>query len=96
MPSAILDPATSLDPLRCYSVDDAAALLGLSPDTTRLLIASGELAASNVAARGARKARWRVTAADIAEFLGRRRNVAPSPQPHPRRKSPAPGAATYY
>jgi len=64
-----------------------AALLDLACDSVQTLIARGILPASNVAAIGG-KARWKITAVDIADFLARRRNVRPTRRPA-RAKAPS-------
>jgi len=76
-----------IHPLRWYIVQAEAELLDLSCDSVRTPIACGILQASNVAAIGG-KARWKITAADIAEFLARRRNVRPARRPA-RAKAPS-------
>lgn len=69
------------------SVRDVAERLGLSEGQILALIRSGDLPASNVTKKGARKPRWRISAADLEAFLNRRRTV-PAPKPQPRRKRP--------
>ena len=48
----------AFDPLRCYTVAGAAALMGVSPDTVRGEIKSGDLAHVVIGARAHRIPRW--------------------------------------
>jgi hypothetical protein len=88
------DDSTGINSLQCFGVPKTAKLLDLSPDSVRVLIEKGILAASNVAATG-QKARWKITAADITNFLAARRNIPPTPAPR-RRKSARTDDARYY
>ena len=50
--------AAALDPLRCYTVAEAAALMGVSPDTVRGEIKDGALEHVAIGARAHRIPRW--------------------------------------
>ena len=50
-------------------------------------ICSGELSATNVAARLSGRPRWRISEADIAVFEQRRSSAPPLPKSRPRRKT---------
>ena len=63
-----------------------AERFGVSPDKVRAWIASGELAATNVATRPSGRPRWRISAAALAAFEAARQGERPTPKPRRRRK----------
>ena len=65
-----------------------AKQLGVSPDKILAWIRKGELHATNVAAAGSGRPRYRVSEEDLAKFQAMRQNVAPPPKPQRRRKDP--------
>lgn len=65
-----------------------AARLGCKPETVTGWIDSGELAAINVARRGSRRPRYRISPEAIAAFEAARSTV-PAPKPIRRRRSSA-------
>lgn len=61
----------------CLTVTEAAAIIGVSANHVRALIAQKALRATNVG-RGKKLARWRITHAEIEDFLGRRQVQEPT------------------
>lgn len=68
---------------------EAASILGSDVDTVRGWIRSGELMASDLRSRGAKKARYRIRRSDLDEFV-ERRQVHPRPQQQQSRRRRAP------
>lgn len=66
----------------------AARQLKVSPDKVRAWIGSGELMATNVAAKGRARPRYRIDRAELLEFQKRRSNVVKSMQRLSRRRKP--------
>jgi len=71
--------------VRGHVVADVAALLRVSGDKIRRLIATGELVGINTADRG-QKPRWVVLPDALADFLRQRQAVPPTPPKPARRK----------
>ena len=65
----------------------AAKRLGVSPDKIRAWIASGELVATNVAANGSSRPRWRIAEQDLVAFERRRQPEKPVPAKRKSRKA---------
>ena len=68
------------------TVGDIASDLRVKADIVLTWIRKGELTASNVAASGSRRPRWRIAPEDLATFLESRR---PSPRPTATRRRKA-------
>ena len=66
-----------------------AKTLGIDVETVRNWIRSGELAAVNTASSPAKKVRWRITMAAVADFEKRRSNRVKA-QPEHRNRARAP------
>jgi hypothetical protein len=81
-PSAILAPS---DTVRDLTVTEIAARKQVKPHVVLALIRSGELPATNWAAPGSKRPRWRIAPSDLAAFETRRAAV-PAQQPAPKRK----------
>ena len=87
--SSVTESGRSADPLRCYTVAEASALLGVSPDTIRKEISQGTLAHVVLGQRSIR-----IPRRAIEERLSppwnqpTRPAVDPAPPPQPQRSSP--------
>jgi excisionase family DNA binding protein len=69
--SEIRDGSPS-DPLRLYTIPETADLLGVSRAHAYRLVADGELGTVDVAVKGSRKAKSRITSAALAAFIASR------------------------
>ena len=72
-----------------------AKQLGVSPDKILDWIRKGELNATNVAAAGACRPRYRISPEDLAKFQKTRQNVKPPPTP-PRRRRKDPNVIEFF
>lgn len=72
-----------------------AEQLGVSPDKIRAWIDKGELDATNVAAAGSSRPRYRIGPEDLAKFQMKRRKVKPPPKP-PRRPKKDPNVTEFF
>jgi len=63
-----------------YSPEQVAKVFGVTKSTVIAWCESGIMPAVNVASESAKRKRWRMSAADIAVFEGRRQNTAPVTQ----------------
>ena len=72
-----------------------ARRLGIKSDTARDLIRSGELRGVDLARRGSKRPRFRVSEAALAEFLLGRTVQPPLPKP-PRRRKRDPEVIQYF
>lgn len=73
------------DAVRTYSTHEVAEFFKVSPDKILAFIRSGEIEAVNVATRGSRKARFRITNDQLQAFL-RLRATRSAPKPTRRRR----------
>jgi excisionase family DNA binding protein len=70
-----------------FSIQEAAAVLGVDEEQVLSLVHSGDLIAFNVAkSLQGKRPRWRIAEADLAKFLMARRHPA-STQPAPAAKA---------
>ena len=69
------------EPSGMLTPPQVAQQLGVSPDKIRAWIDKGELSATNVAAAGSSRPRYRVSPEDLAKFQMRRQKVKPPPKP---------------
>jgi DNA-binding transcriptional LysR family regulator len=78
---------------------EAGKLLRMKADRIITLIRSGELKASNIATRLSGRPRFRIAAADLADFLERRAAAAisaPTPRRRRKKKDRPAGWISYY
>lgn len=68
---------------KSYTPAELAELWGCSGDHIRLLIADGELMATNIG-RGGQRARWIISDEAVEAFLAKRKSVK---EPKPKRRS---------
>jgi excisionase family DNA binding protein len=70
-----------------YTTSEVAARLRVGEDKIRTAIANGELKAVDLAARGSKRPRWRISPEDLEAFLAARASGGskPAPRPAPRR-----------
>lgn len=74
---------------------EVAERLACDLDHVYALVAAGTLAASNIAATGAKKAAWRIDPADLDAFVASRRYRKPIPRQRRRRRKAATGYQRY-
>jgi len=74
-------------PAEYLTVRAIAEPLKVKQDVVLTWIRRGELLASNVAASGSRRPRWRVSREDLAKFLEARRPAPCAPSARRRRRS---------
>ncbi|NQT37574.1 MAG: helix-turn-helix domain-containing protein [Planctomycetes bacterium] len=80
---------------RRFTPREIAESRGVSIDTVRSWIASGQLRATNLArAASSKKPRWRVSESDLAAFEAARSN-SPQPKPQRRRRRTGPPVREY-
>jgi excisionase family DNA binding protein len=82
-------------PVKHFTTGQVAEMLSVTPDKVTDWIADGSLAAVNVARHSGGKARWRIAAADLEDFLRRRRTQPPAPAPRGKRRTD-PQTTRYY
>lgn len=69
------------------TIAEVADRLRCSADVVLSWIRSGELAATNVAATGSKRASWRISMDDLAEFSNSRRVNRPQPKRQRRKRA---------
>lgn len=83
------------EPSGMFTPPQVAKQLGVSPDKILAWIRKGELHATNVAAVGSGRPRYRISAEDLAKFQAMRQNVKPPPKP-PRRGKKDDGVIQFF
>ncbi len=75
-----------IEPSRYLTPPQYADVLVVADEKIIEFINSGELRAVNVATKGSKRPRWRITPEAIAEFEASRSNAPPPPKPKQRRQ----------
>ena len=74
--------------MRHFTTGEVAEMLSVTADKVLDLIRTGQLGAVDVSLHRGGKARWRISDADLENFLLRRRSQPPTPAPKRKRRQP--------